>query len=641
MQRAVRLFAIGAAIFSGRSYQATTLQLNPDLDIQGQGVTYDLDGVGLYNLGAGTESLTVTVNGPLLEAVLYWAGREHPCVEIGADCVINSPHQDQEIVFDGNPLTGVLTGHEINDRPSGRNNNIGYKADVTDIVQAYGVGTHTFNIQDGDLANNFTNQFSGAALFVVYEDPSDPTYYRLMGFEGLDFAFVNGMPAAAVVTSPVLFNHGAASSARSATVNVLVGDCEPDRPDVVRISNHPDELGTLDRSDGPEWDTDGYGITIPGGVATTSVQIISPPTVGVEGDSLLWQFAVMRVTVPVCDHDCTANNTACESYSCDPDGAPGNCDVVTQTVNCSLNNTACVTFACDPAGLTGNCDVVTPTVDCSVNNTACQTFACDPSGTTGNCSVVTPTVDCSTINTACTTFACDPLGAPANCAVETPTVNCAVNNTACESFSCDPDGATGNCDVVMPTVNCSTLNTACDTFACNPSGAAGNCSVVTPTVTCSTNNTACETFACNPTGAPANCSIVTPTVNCTANNTACQTFTCNPTGAPGNCSVVTNTVNCSALNTVCKTFSCNPIGLPGNCGTITPNTGVDCNDGDACSDDDVCRPNGQCLGSLISGCGEIPAVPTVTHWGLVLMGLLGIIGGTVLFGRRTSTVRST
>ena len=273
---------------------ATTL--TPALDIQGQGLSMVSAGGGLE---AGATSVMVNIGGPVQGAFLYWAGRDRPCPMSGGVCVIPfQPYKDQVLRFDGTLVTGDIIGTEFQPVSGGGPiNNIGFLADVTSIVQAKGTGFQTFTIADGDLASNLF-RLNGASLVVIYTAPADTNVYRLMLFDGLDFAYgADPTPGETRITTPVTFSHGAEPLARMAQVLIASGDGTPDRPDRVNISNHGDLVGTLDGSAGPEWDHDLITINIPGGVGATTVQLFSEPA-NLNPDSLLWEIAALRVILP-------------------------------------------------------------------------------------------------------------------------------------------------------------------------------------------------------------------------------------------------------------------------------------------------------------------------------------------------------
>jgi hypothetical protein len=283
----IGLLALGA--------QATTLSIA--LDVSGQGLSMTEGGVGLEGIGAGSQSLSVNIGGPVQAALLYWAGRDRPCPENPpGTCVIPSqPYKDQVLKFDGNTITGTIIGTEGQPVSGGGPiNNIGYLADVTNIVQAKGTGLQTFTIMDGDLASNLF-RLNGATLLVIYTDQTSPAICRIIVFDGLDFAYGDDpTPGATRVTVPITINHGSQPGASQGQLIIASGDTQPDRPDRIDISNNASLVNTLDGSDGHSWDSDTITINIPGGVGSTTVQLFSAPA-GQNPDSLLWELGALRV----------------------------------------------------------------------------------------------------------------------------------------------------------------------------------------------------------------------------------------------------------------------------------------------------------------------------------------------------------
>ncbi len=286
---------------------ANATPLAPFIDLQEKGLSLTHDGEGLRNWGGGPRDLTVNVQGTVRFALLYWAGRDRPCEESAPGTCTTSPEpfKDQEIVFDGVSLTGTQIGSES--QPVSANGpilNIGYFADVTSIVAARGTGTHNFSFADGNLASNLW-KLNGVGLVVGYTDAANPNTYRVVLWDGLDFAWgPDPTPGETRVTTPVTLNHGSNPVNRTADLLLLMGDGTADRPDRVDISNNPSSVNMLNGSDGMEWDTDLLPINIPAGVGTTTVQVVSAPN-NENPDSLLWEVVAIRVqqfdtTKPTC-----------------------------------------------------------------------------------------------------------------------------------------------------------------------------------------------------------------------------------------------------------------------------------------------------------------------------------------------------
>ena len=272
--------------------------LAPFIDLQEKGLTITADGEGLQNWGGGPRTLSVNIGGPVRFALLYWIGRQRPDDDPSGTSTCNAivePYRDQQLVFDGTPVTGTTIGTECQPISGGGPIlNLAYFADVTSIVAAKGTGAQNFSLSDGDLSDNLW-RLNGAVLFVAYTNPLDNNWYRVLVHDGMDFAFgPDPTPGDPRVTAPANLNHGANLAARTAQLWIATGDSRPVRPDRISISNNPDLINTLDGSTGFDIDFDEVNIDIPAGVGSTTVQLFSEP-VNQNPDSLLWTLAALRV----------------------------------------------------------------------------------------------------------------------------------------------------------------------------------------------------------------------------------------------------------------------------------------------------------------------------------------------------------
>ncbi|MEO6193413.1 MAG: hypothetical protein ABIS20_10405 [Thermoanaerobaculia bacterium] len=284
---------------------ASATPLGLFLDRTERGLTLSHDGKGLEGWGGGPVNLTVNINGPVSFAYLYWAGRERPCTLDASGTTCPATGADQLVNFNGTPLSGTEIGNETQPVSGGGPiRNDGYFADVTSIVAAAGTGSQSFTFADGDPANNFW-RFDGVGLIVGYRDTANSTFYRVILFHALDFAYGDDpTPGETRVTTPVTFNHGSSPVSRPAELRIFAGDGTIDRPDNMTISNNPTQFNFLRQANGPEWTAQLVNINIPAGVGTTTVQLNSEPA-GQNPDSLLWELAALRVaqldtTPPTC-----------------------------------------------------------------------------------------------------------------------------------------------------------------------------------------------------------------------------------------------------------------------------------------------------------------------------------------------------
>jgi len=300
---------LAAALLSG-PLPAGATPLHPAFDLQGPGLSIAVAGAGL--LTGRSQTLTLTVGGPVELALLYWAGRDYPCpvdAPGSGRCVLpeTGPYKDQVLSLDGTQVTGNLAGSEVQpDTNAGPVDNLGYFADVTSQVRAKGTGRLTFTVADGDPASNLA-ALDGAGLLVVWTDPAKAAMARVIVYHGLDFAYgEDRTPGETQVTDPFTFVHGAArASDRQGSLVLFVGDAEGIGPNRVDVSRNPSLVNRLTGSSGAQWDAIRSPVTIPAGAGATTVQIFSEP-IGKNPDSLLWVMAALWVPLPV-PTGCTAD----------------------------------------------------------------------------------------------------------------------------------------------------------------------------------------------------------------------------------------------------------------------------------------------------------------------------------------------
>jgi hypothetical protein len=297
MNRSTKWFSVVFLMFLAVAANATPLSVA--LDIQGQGLAVSEGGVGTIGIGSGSRSFTVDIGGPVQAALLYWAGRDRPCPQSGGACIVPfQPYKDQVIRLDGTLITGTIIGTEGQPVSGGGPiNNIGFLADVTSLVQAKGTGLQSFTVRDGDTASNLF-RWNGVGLLVIYTDPADSAAWRVIAFDGLDFAYgADPTPGPTRVTDPITFDHGSDTVDRQSKLRIFSGDSVASRPDRIDISNNPSVVNGLDASDGSMWDTDVLVINVPAGVASTTVQLFSAPP-NQNPDSLLWILGLLRLPLP-------------------------------------------------------------------------------------------------------------------------------------------------------------------------------------------------------------------------------------------------------------------------------------------------------------------------------------------------------
>ena len=277
-------------LFLNGNVSAAPLNANASLETQGQGVNFTSVGAGLQDSGSGT--INVSITGPVVSATLYWIGRARNGTTGLCNVAVPPGGPDDELLFAGIPVTADrLTGCEENEDID----NIGYAADVTDIVSDAGTGNISFPVMDNDPEDLF--RLNGAGLLVIYTDPGDTNFYKISVYDGLDFAYYGSFPfPEATVTSPITFTHTAEAFDRTAEIGIFAADGEAGRPDRVQI-NTDSLLNTLDGNAGPTFDDDVYSADIPAGSTETTIQMFSEPNVLLQDnpDSLAWELAAIRV----------------------------------------------------------------------------------------------------------------------------------------------------------------------------------------------------------------------------------------------------------------------------------------------------------------------------------------------------------
>lgn len=292
---------------------ATALQERINQD--GQGLSVAVGGAGIRDMGRGGVEIEVDIQGPVETAILYWMGRDLDCtLDRDLVCFVPSePYLDQEMAFEGTPITGTIVGTE-SQAPPQPYLSVAYAMNVTDIVRAKveseGTGLTSFNFDDDNPALDFTLP-DGVGLVVLYTDETNDAHYRVILHEGLDFAFgrADQLPSA-MVTEPVSISHGAELEARNAEVFIFAGDAAEFCDEITITDTFGGVTVLTDElvgADGAAMDTLVVPVLVPEGGGTTTLQLFSPdlPRCVPAPDSLLWTLGGMRLPIepPADDED--------------------------------------------------------------------------------------------------------------------------------------------------------------------------------------------------------------------------------------------------------------------------------------------------------------------------------------------------
>ncbi len=284
--------------------------------------------------------------------------------------------------------------------------------------------------------------------------------------------------------------------------------------------------------------------------------------------------------------DCTPFDTPCTRASCDPNGAEGNCAIISPVANgttCDDGQVCTLDDACS----NGIC--IGELIDCSTAGVACNFASCDTNGLNPNCDIFTPVADgepCDdgqvcTLDDACQSGVC--LGDP---------IDCSTAGDQCNTAACDTNGVEPNCDILAPVPdgllcdddNVCTLDDACQSGAC-----------LGDPVDCSTSGNACNVASCDTNGAAPNCDILTPVADgelCNDDNPCTLDDAC----IGGEC--LGDPVVCIPPVPECTIAFCDTNGPDGNCVVQPVNEGGVCDDNDVCTVDDACT-SGLCIGIVL------------------------------------------
>ena len=238
-------------------------------------------GVGTDSNTPGTIEVSVPA-GASVEAVwLYWARR----IEDPADA------PPSEIEVEGSTVAGSIVGGPIA-TTDGEETPTTYLADLTG-EGLVGPGNSSFDVEDeapGAL---------GASVLVFFDTGDTPS--ELVLYDGADFLWAGAATEALRTAVPVTFTFPSASTARSATLRLLIGDVEPgDTNDRSQLAVTVDGstttiLDPFTGAQGPAWDDYSRGVSIPAGVTEVTVEPISPTD---RGESMVWSAAGLSVQPP-------------------------------------------------------------------------------------------------------------------------------------------------------------------------------------------------------------------------------------------------------------------------------------------------------------------------------------------------------
>ena len=282
------LLFFAAAPSSGQAFEDLTTSTLATAS--GTGITSG--GVGTLETGGGVIDITVPAGATIEQVVVYWGGRARNG---------NQPEgQDDDILVDGNDVTGTLVGTA---GVAGVGNKaFTFGADIT----ALGVvsdGANSITIAGFEDPNPGTGDFraDGASIVVIYSVDGDEEMQFFIR-DGADLAYV-GFPGASMVTNLQTFTFEAADYDREATLINIAGDTNIARGDRLTVTVDGvvviDQLNYFQAGAGLQWSNREETITIPAGATEVTVQVFSekldPEGPNTSAESITWIFVNLAV----------------------------------------------------------------------------------------------------------------------------------------------------------------------------------------------------------------------------------------------------------------------------------------------------------------------------------------------------------
>jgi hypothetical protein len=250
----------------------------PDIDIT--------EGSGLAVAGTGmlTQPASIEIevpSGDIKQVLLYWSGGTN----------VEPLEGDNTIVFEGMEIEGALVGGPaffFDDYDF-----YTYRADITEM-ELVSTGTNTYSVDGMEFAFEGDNQNSGVALVVIYDDGSEADIQLR---EGLDLAYYDfPEPRNAVV--PQIFTFLPSLMPRPARVFLAAGSADEGSANkaIVTVGDAVYEFDDVFGSEeGPRWDTEMIVVTVPAGVTSLTVEVMSMDSEDPSGAYLSWVMAAMSI----------------------------------------------------------------------------------------------------------------------------------------------------------------------------------------------------------------------------------------------------------------------------------------------------------------------------------------------------------
>lgn len=247
-------------------------------------------GTGMKDKFEGTINLNVPTGVTVKQVIAYWEGQALAADEQGIT---------DDVLLNGLPVTGSRIGGPTNFFFSRWSST--YRADVT----AMGLITNGDNVVKV-RGLNFKGISNGLGLAVIIDDGQNTGTISIR--DGNDNAF-RDFANPLDVTETQTYTFPAASTERTASLAYFFGSVAPARPTTIEVSINgslapsESEYDVLGDTDGPEWDSYMHTVTIPAGVTSLSVRVVSAdsglgPYTGNLPASLTWVFHSLSLPNP-------------------------------------------------------------------------------------------------------------------------------------------------------------------------------------------------------------------------------------------------------------------------------------------------------------------------------------------------------
>ncbi len=285
LSKLARGFALGAILLGGSAMSALadgTEDLGAPVGLAiAPGTDVVIAGTGMFSQ-PGTINIDVPAGANIQQVLLYWEGFAF------------NGSQDDTISVNGSDVTGTqIGGPNSLGRPA-----FTFRADIT-ALGLVGPGINVLTVDGMDFG--FASSPDGAAVLVIFDDGSPVADIALRDGNDYCYANINSADPELKVCQAETFAVTPAGAARTATLAMMFGAGEADRPDVIEITvdGVTQTLNNeISGADGTQFDTLNIPVDIPADATSLTVQVFSSesaPPLGTDPDSIVWSLVALSV----------------------------------------------------------------------------------------------------------------------------------------------------------------------------------------------------------------------------------------------------------------------------------------------------------------------------------------------------------